>query len=132
MRSVRGWVFVLLAMAVAVVGCHQPTAEEAASEAAKAYYERLMAGDYDGFLAGKADVEALPDSYREQLLAAVKQYAFKQREEHAGMLDVRISNARQDTALQVMQVFLVLCFGDSTSEEIVLPMVERQGAWKMK
>jgi hypothetical protein len=26
----------------------------------------------------------------------------------------------------------VLCFGDSTNEEIAVPMVERNGAWRMK
>ena len=36
------------------------------------------------------------------------------------------------TAQKVTNVFLVLCFGDSVNEEIVVPMVERQGRWRMK
>jgi hypothetical protein len=27
---------------------------------------------------------------------------------------------------------LMLCYGDSTSEEVVVPMVERNGRWMMK
>jgi hypothetical protein len=34
--------------------------------------------------------------------------------------------------LQYTNVFLVLCFGDSVNEEIVVPMVERNGNWRMK
>jgi hypothetical protein len=45
---------------------------------------------------------------------------------------VRVSNAVTDTVRQFTNVFLVLCFGGSTNEEIVVPMVERNGSWKMK
>jgi hypothetical protein len=31
-----------------------------------------------------------------------------------------------------MQVFLLLSYGDSTREEIVVPMVTQRGAWMMK
>jgi len=45
---------------------------------------------------------------------------------------VRIVNAQTDTIQKYTSVFLVLCFGDSTNEEIVVPMVEREGRWRMK
>ena len=49
-----------------------------------------------------------------------------------GILDIRVSNAKTDTTLNYTNVFLVLCFGDSVNEEIVVPMVERNGSWRMK
>jgi hypothetical protein len=45
---------------------------------------------------------------------------------------VRVSNAKTDTIQKYTNVFLVLCYGDSTNEEIVVPMVEREGRWRMK
>jgi hypothetical protein len=83
-------------------------------------------------MAGKDGLDVMPEDYREQMLAAYKQYMAAQQEVHRGVLDVRVSNAKTDSSLQLTNVFLVLCFGDSTNEEIAVPMVEREGRWKMR
>ena len=62
----------------------------------------------------------------------LRQFMAQQEEVHHGIREVRISNVQTDTAQKVTNVFLVLCFGDSVNEEIVVPMVERQGRWRMK
>ena len=72
------------------------------------------------------------DAYRRQMLDNLRQFMARQEKEHRGVLEVRVSNATTDTVQQFTNVFLVLCFGDSTNEEIVVPMVERNGAWRMK
>jgi hypothetical protein len=84
-----------------------PTPEELASLAAEGYYRHLLNGEYE-------------------------QYMAAQQEVHHGVLDVRVSNAKTDSSLQLTNVFLVLCFGDSTNEEIAVPMVEREGRWRMR
>ena len=56
----------------------------------------------------------------------------QQNRDHHGILDIRISNVTTDTVLNYTNVFLVLCYGDSVNEEIVVPMVERNGSWRMK
>ena len=56
----------------------------------------------------------------------------QQDKEHHGILSVRAVNAKADTSLHVVNVFLMLCFGDSTNEEIVVPMVDVNGSWWMK
>jgi len=38
----------------------------------------------------------------------------------------------EDSLPQLMQVFMTVSYSDSTYEEIVVPMVERDGKWLMK
>ena len=109
-----------------------PTPEELASLAAEGYYRHLPNGEYEQFMAGKDGLDVMPEDYREQMLAAYKQYMAAQQEVHHGVLDVRVSNAKTDSSLQLTNVFLVLCFGDSINEEIAVPMVEREGRWRMR
>ena len=108
------------------------TPEELASLAAEGYYRHLLRGEYEQFMAGKDGLDDMPNDYREQMRAAYKQYMAQQKEVHRGILDVRVSNAKTDSSLHLTNVFLVLCFGDSTNEEITVPMVEREGRWRMR
>ena len=131
--------------------CGGATPEEMASLAAKGYYEHLMRGEYRQFLEGK-EFQPLRGEYRQFLEGKefqpldtigtidrmeehevnLRQFMAQQEEAHHGIREVRISNVQTDTAQKVTNVFLVLCFGDSVNEEIVVPMVERQGRWRMK
>ena len=130
---------VLLVMLGLVASCASPTKEELASLAAKGYYDHLIHGEYEQFYEG-LDHRTLSDgttlstdsAYRSQMLDNLRQFMAQQEQAHRGVLEVRVSNATTDTVQQLTNVFLVLCFADSTNEEVVVPMVERQGAWRMK
>ena len=118
-----------------LLACGSGTPEDMASLAAKGYYEHLMRGEYRQFLEGK-DFQALDtigtiDRLEEHEIN-LRQFMAQQEKAHHGIREVRISNAQTDTIQKVTNVFLVLCFGDSINEEIVVPMVERQGRWRMK
>ena len=131
----RGWVvgFIGLIGLIGFMGCSsEPTAEERAAQAAKTYYDHLVAGRYDEFLEGRAGADSLPADYREQLLVSCQQFMAQQTKAHQGISDVRISNARTDSLVGYTSVFLRLCYGDSLQEEIVVPMVEHNGRWCMK
>ena len=118
---------------ISLMACgEEPTPEDAAMASAQQSYESLLEGDYESFLAGRADAEQMPASYREQLVANMKMFADQMQQEHHGMKEVRIVNCTADTARHSANVFLVICFGDSTIEETVVPMVENQGRWLMK
>ena len=56
----------------------------------------------------------------------------QQQAAHKGIREVRVSNAKTDTLAGYTNVFLILCYSDSVDEEIVVPMVERNGRWQMK
>ena len=117
---------------LALCACSSPTAEEIASLAAKGYYEHLLKGEYDKFLEGKAGSDSLPEAYREQLLAGYKQFMAQQNSQHNGINDIRVINAMRNTILNYTNVFLMLCFGDSTNEQVSVPMIEHNGSWRMK
>lgn len=123
--------FVILVF-LALCACSSPTPEEMASLAAKGYYEHLLKGEYDKFLDGKAGSDSLPEAYREQLLAGYKQFLSQQNSLHNGINEIRVVNARRDTILNYTNVFLMLCFGDSTNEQVSVPMIEHNGSWRMK
>ena len=129
----------MIVLLAVLTACGSATKEELASLAAKGYYDHLIHGEYEQFYEGM-DQRTLPDGttlsdeavYRSQMLDNLRQFMARQAQEHRGVLEVRVSNATTDTVQQLTNVFLVLCFADSTNEEIVVPMVERHGAWRMK
>ncbi len=123
----------LVSLVFLVAACGGPSREELASLAAKGYYEHLIHGEYEQFYEGMDQRElSSEESYRSQMLDNLRQFMARQEQEHRGVLEVRVSNVTTDTVQQLTNVFLVLCFGDSTNEEVVVPMVERHGAWRMK
>ena len=131
--------FAVIVLLAVLTACGSATKEELASLAAKGYYDHLIHGEYEQFYEGMdqrtlSDGTALSDeaAYRSQMLDNLRQFMARQTQEHRGVLEVRVSNATTDTVQQLTNVFLVLCFADSTNEEIVVPMVERQGTWRMK
>ena len=121
-----------LALLLLTACSENPTPEEQAMRTAKAYYDDLLAGRYDRFLMGRAGTEGIPEGYREQLMDSYKQFMAEQREKHGGIRSVAVNNAVVDSAQHLIQVFLILRFGDATQEEIVVPMVEKNGEWKIK
>ena len=123
---------VLLVFLAQWAACSSPTREELASLAAKGYYQHLIEGDFDHFLEGRVMADSLPDDYRSQLIDGYSQFLAQQVKARSGINEVRISRAFTDSTQQYTSVLLMLCYGDSTSEEVVVPMVERNGRWMMK
>ena len=123
---------ILVFVFLVTCACSSPTPEELASLAAKGYYEHLLLGEYDQFLEGKAGSDSLPDNYREQLLAGYKQFVAQQTSLHHGINEIRVVNAKRDSLLNYTNVYLILCFGDSTNEQVSVPMIEYNGSWRMK
>ena len=117
-----------------LAACSKSSPEQRAAEAAQAYYQQLVDGYPEGFLEGKAGVDSLPADYCDQLVAVYKQYIDELQQKHQGLHAVRIADnvARRDTLQHLMYTFLLLSYGDSTQEEITVPMVEVGGEWKMK
>ena len=122
----------ILGILVGLAACSQPTPEELASLAAKGYYDHLIHGEYESFLEGM-DLPEAPE-YRSQLLDNYRQFMATQQSSRGGIREVRIVRAKTDSIQKqpYTNVFLTLCFGDSTNEEIVVPMVERDGRWRMR
>lgn len=115
------------------MSCGNPTPEEQASLAAKGYYEHLIHGEYEQFLQGKAGLHKhSEEDFWNQLRDNCHQFVHQQEQAHRGIHEVKVVNAKTDTLQKYTNVFMMLCFGDSTNEEIVVPMVERDGRWYMR
>ena len=117
--------------------------EQEAANAALECYQYLVERQPDKFLEGKVGIDSLSKAYTEQLLQATRLYLSDIDAKHGGLREVRISNnvARCDTlpthggtgdGLPVVYAYLILCYTDSTHEEIVVPMTEKNGQWCMK
>lgn len=129
----RKLVYLVLLVSLAQwAACSSPTREKLASLAAKGYYQHLIEGDFDHFLEGRVMADSLPDDYRSQLIDGYSQFLAQQVKARGGINEVRISRAYTDTTQQYTSVLLMLCYGDSTSEEVIVPMVEHNGRWMMK
>lgn len=120
--------------ATALAACKGSDAprEDLAAKAAQSYYSQLAKGDYEAFAKGIADGDSLPPAYRSQLIDAAKQLMATQRDEHGGIDSVAIVDSRTDSITRQTVALLTLCFADSLKEEVAVPMVERDGEWKMK
>ena len=122
-----------LFVAMVIVACSStPDQGEVAARAAKQYYDYLLQGNIASFVDGHYRPDSVPDTYREQLITNTKMYVNQQNEEHRGIKDIRIVDTKTDMQKHAANVFLVLSFGDSTSEEIVVPMVESAGVWYLR
>lgn len=120
-------------MALLFVACgQQPKADDVVAQTAKAYYDYLLHGVYDNFVDGTFRPDSIPGSYREQLVANAKMYVAQLQEEHGGISSVAAIGAQVDTARNMASAFIMLVFGDSTREQIVVPMVRYKGVWYMR
>lgn len=99
---------------------------------AKQYYQYLLDGKYEEFVDGYYQPDSIPGVYREQLVANAKMFVGQQKEAHKGMSRFDVVKVKADTARNVANVFLSIAYGDSTCEEIVVPMVRVKGNWMMK
>ncbi len=103
-----------------------------AANTAKAYYDHLLNGRYEQFVDGMDFPERIPDTYREQLILNVKMFVEEQQNEHRGLSDVRVVNCVNDSTKKGAYAYLLLVFKDSVMEEVVVPMVNRDGIWYMR
>lgn len=100
--------------------------------AAKGYYDMLLEGRYDEFVEGQNMPHRIPEGYRQQLVLNAKMFVEQQKNEHRGMKAFQILDAKADTAYHIADVYLSVTYGDSTKEQIVVPMVEVEKKWKMR
>lgn len=126
-------VSVIVLAVMTVMSCGKEAApEDIAGTVARQYYQYLLDGKYAEFVDGHYQPDSIPSAYREQLIANAKMFAAQQKADHGGMVKVEVVKSSADTARHVADVFLSVAYGDSTMEEIVVPMVYVDGNWMMR
>lgn len=128
----RRSLYALILGVVIISSCSGKQEEDKAANAAKDYYEMLIAGKYDKFVSGSINTDNIPKGYRAQLVTNAKQFVSVQKDERGGIREVRIVNSSYNKKKNSADVLLVLCYKDSANEEIVVPMVKKNGKWMMR
>ena len=106
-----------------------PMTHKAVQKAATDYYTMLIRGKYEKFVQGFADSESWPEDYKKELADLMKQFMSE-----GNMPSLRSVEALSDSILEdsTAYVMLQLWLGDSIQEQIQLPLVLKEGRWKMK
>ena len=119
---------------ILVSGCHGGQVDEAqlVAQTAQLYYESLLQGRYDEFVGGLDSHIGASAGYEEELTANAKMFLERQRELRGGISSVAVADAELDKPHHTAQVFLVFSYGDGSSEQVLVPMVERDGVWLMR
>ncbi len=123
---------VLFIALLLVTSCGKAKPEEIAAKAAEQYYSYLLDGKYEAFVDGCFQQDTIRDVYRQQLIENAKMFVAQQKAEHNGIKSFEVAGAEVDTAAHTANVFLVLTYGDGGSEQILLPMVEKDELWMMR
>lgn len=117
---------------IACGGKSDDNPSEMVGRTAKLYYDNLLHGRYDVFVDGFYRPDSIPGSYRSQLIDNARMYVAQMNDDHHGLARVDLIRATADTARNEGRAFLLLCFADSTREEIVVPMVRVEKLWMMR
>jgi len=120
----------VILMLTALLACNGQKERDEAGEQALRYYQALIEERYDDFVKGMDTGKSIDDEYRIELEANARLFVERQQAEHGGIRSVRLVSSKCDSLSS--QSFLVLCFGDSTNEQVVVPMVKRGTRWLMK
>ena len=132
-HSYSVWLVILASMLViACGGKGGDNPSEMAGRTAKLYYENLLHGRYDVFVDGFYRPDSIPSSYRSQLIDNARMYVAQMNDDHHGLARIDLIRATADTARNEGRAFLLLCFADSTREEVVVPMVRIENLWMMR
>ncbi len=130
-------IILLLMLPLVALSCKDkpsaPDHGEIAGKAALQYYGCLLRHDYAAFVDGINYPNPIPADYREALEKNAAMFVHEQDSLRQGIKAVRLSKADimpRDTAAAA--VYLTLSFGDKSSEEVIVPMVCRNGVWYMK
>ena len=126
--------FMIITLGLGLSSCKKESPDPGyfAGIAAKGYYDLLLEGKYKEYVAGFNMPNRISEGYHEQLLMNAQMFVEQQNEEHQGLKKVDIISAKADTAHHVADVFLAFTYGDSTKEQIVVPMVQIKNEWKMR
>lgn len=134
-RALRNSTAALVMMAVLLsTGCSkdEPTKPLDAAETALQSYEALYDGNCEEFLKARANYDEMPENYREALLTCYQQHVAEVNQQHGGVTKVEATRTQNDTVNNVVQVFMMVSYNDSTQEEIVVPVVKVKDEWKLK
>lgn len=126
--------FLLTLLALTILASCRESVDEAqlVAQTAQLYYESLLQGRYDEFVGGLDSHVGASTAYDEQLVANAKMFLEQQRTLKGGINSIAVADAQIDKKQHTADAFLVFTYGDGSSEQVLVPMVERDGVWLMR
>ncbi len=128
----KNTLYIILLLLLAVVGCTKsvdltdPSAM-GAREAAEHFYDLLGRGKAREYVDNMQASSAMDRSKHAQYVDMMEQFLHEERQSSGGIL---LAKATRDTMVDsVAMVFLDVQFADSTSEEVMLPLIYSAGRW---
>ena len=102
------------------------------SEIVETAYGHLLKGEYDGYLSCVQSCDSIPERYHNSLVNVLKQAAENERKERKGIVSAKAiaENTNEKETYSVVRVDIT--YGDSTKEEIAVPVVKYNGKWRLK
>ncbi len=124
--------FVALMMSLWASCGKDVTERQHVEEAVLASYDMLLNGRYTEYASMLAGASARNDDYNAQLADNAAMFIEEQRRLHTNIVDVRVADVKIGKGNKTADAYVVICYADSTNEEIVMPMLKEQGVWKVK
>ncbi|MEE1288359.1 MAG: hypothetical protein UHK44_07155 [Bacteroidaceae bacterium] len=100
---------------------------DGARSAAEYFYELLANGQSQAYVDNMQESASMDTAKYSQFVDLMEQFLHEEKELRGGILSAR---AERDTMVDtISMVYLNVHFGDSTREEIMLPVVYTRGRW---
>ncbi len=90
-------------------------------------YNHYVEGKYADYVREIHSNIGKPESFLEQMEWLMQQNAARQMAERGGVAKAEVGRIEQDSAFA--NVFMLISYGDSSREEILLPLVFDKGRW---
>ena len=133
MKKCKFWL-ALLSLAL-VVSCGDEKKVEKHSkpeDVVLAAYNNLIKGEYEKYVMNVQSYDSITEKYRKSLITAAKQFMAKEKEENGGIISVNVVDAKTNKSETYSLVMLILNYGDSTSEEVAVPVVKVGESWRLR
>ena len=108
-------------------GLQPPTADEV-----MAYYELYRSGNYAEYVKAMQSCDDKPADFCKQMADALKQHATRIKAEKGGAVSAEFLRTELHAEHSAADAYLSVTYGDSTKEEIILPLVFWQDQWRLK
>ena len=108
-------------------GLQPPTADEV-----MAYYELYRSGNYADYVKAMQSCDDKPADFCKQMADALKQHAARIKAEKGGTVSAEFLRTEMHAEHSAADAYLSVTYGDSTKEEIILPLVFWQDKWRLK
>ena len=108
-------------------GLQPPTADEV-----MAYYELYRSGNYAEYVKAMQSCDDKPADFCKQMADALKQHATRIKAEKGGAVSAEFLRTELHAEHSAADAYLSVTYGDSTKEEIILPLVFWQDKWRLK